>query len=302
MYLESCDWSDMTKLKTYCLIDNFDKKSKKVQINDFLIKFAKIELEKFGLLIEKEINGESIKFTLLKKENKMLSFNSTEKKPKIISQRQQFSEIKEENSFVFSTEKKSQPKEGDNSKSILDQYKDFISNHKFNEDIILYIDNREGRQNKETGLFYEKLIEFGVNCEQKALSVGDFVWVYRDPSSMTEYILDYIIERKSIDDLAHSIIDGRYDEQKYRLKNCGVQNVYYLFEGSSISNNQYINIQKSAIQTAIFHTINIHDINIFPCVFLHLTHPVLNLLKTFSISNIIDHDHSITIFIKVPCK
>jgi crossover junction endonuclease MUS81 len=43
--------------------------------------------------------------------------------------------------------------------------------------------------------------------------------------------LDFIIERKKADDLASSIIDGRYKDQKYRLKNCGMQNVFYLFEG-----------------------------------------------------------------------
>ncbi len=31
--------------------------------------------------------------------------------------------------------------------------------------------------------------------------------------------------------MASSIIDGRYKDQKYRLKNCGMQNVFYLFEG-----------------------------------------------------------------------
>jgi crossover junction endonuclease MUS81 len=43
------------------------------------------------------------------------------------------------------------------------------------------------------------------------------------------FVLDYIIERKKADDLAASIIDGRYKEQKYRLKNCGAKNILYLY-------------------------------------------------------------------------
>lgn len=46
-----------------------------------------------------------------------------------------------------------------------------------------------------------------------------------------DYVLDFICERKTADDLAASIIDGRYDEQKFRLKNCDINNVIYLIEG-----------------------------------------------------------------------
>ena len=34
-----------------------------------------------------------------------------------------------------------------------------------------------------------------------------------------EVILEYIIERKRMDDLAESIIDGRFKEQKVNIKN-----------------------------------------------------------------------------------
>jgi ERCC4-type nuclease len=44
-------------------------------------------------------------------------------------------------------------------------------------------------------------------------------------------VLDYVVERKKADDLLSSIFDGRYKEQKYRLRNSGFGNVYYLFEG-----------------------------------------------------------------------
>ena len=51
------------------------------------------------------------------------------------------------------------------------------------------------------------------------------MWVYKNK------VLNFIMERKKADDLASSIIDGRYKDQKYRLKNCGISNVYYVYEG-----------------------------------------------------------------------
>ena len=45
-------------------------------------------------------------------------------------------------------------------------------------------------------------------------------------------LLDYIIERKLVSDLLSSITDGRYEEQKTRLKLSGMQRVIYLIEGT----------------------------------------------------------------------
>ena len=51
-------------------------------------------------------------------------------------------------------------------------------------------------------------------------------------------------------------------EQKYRMKNSSFKNISYLFEGQDLSLNGLGNINKNSINTAIFHTINIHDLNI----------------------------------------
>lgn len=40
------------------------------------------------------------------------------------------------------------------------------------------------------------------------------IWVANDKDSKLEAVLDYIVERKRLDDLSKSIIDGRYNEQK----------------------------------------------------------------------------------------
>ena len=47
------------------------------------------------------------------------------------------------------------------------------------------------------------------------LNVGDFTWIARSKNSKTkDIILDFIVERKRMDDFCQSIIDGRYKEQK----------------------------------------------------------------------------------------
>lgn len=55
----------------------------------------------------------------------------------------------------------------------------------------------------------------GTLLEVRRLKVGDFVWICRN-SSNQELVLPYIIERKRLDDLAQSIKDGRFHEQKVR--------------------------------------------------------------------------------------
>ena len=42
--------------------------------------------------------------------------------------------------------------------------------------------------------------------------------------------MDFIVERKRMDDLASSICDGRFREQKHRLKQSGLGHVIYLIE------------------------------------------------------------------------
>eukprot|EP01097_Dermamoeba_algensis_P001472 TRINITY_DN1551_c0_g1_i3.p1 TRINITY_DN1551_c0_g1~~TRINITY_DN1551_c0_g1_i3.p1 ORF type:complete len:504 (+),score=142.90 TRINITY_DN1551_c0_g1_i3:47-1558(+) len=46
-----------------------------------------------------------------------------------------------------------------------------------------------------------------------------------------EYVVSYILERKEINDLSGSIIDGRYREQKFRLMRAGLETIIYLIEG-----------------------------------------------------------------------
>lgn len=50
-------------------------------------------------------------------------------------------------------------------------------------------------------------------------------------SRVEEFVLDWIVERKRVDDLAASIIDKRYEQQKYWLNASGLKNIMYIVEG-----------------------------------------------------------------------
>jgi len=121
------------------------------------------------------------------------------------------------------------------------------------------VDNREIRSRGERDFFYRKLQQLGVDAESRPLTVGDGLWIARNKSTNEEVVLDYIIERKRLDDLASSIKDGRYNEQKVRLKRSAVKNVFYLIEEVASSDVQQMAdaIQTSmamAMTTSNFHT------------------------------------------------
>ena len=46
-----------------------------------------------------------------------------------------------------------------------------------------------------------------------------------------EYVLEYLVERKRVDDLASSIRDGRFFKQKAAMRRCGCRCLLYLVEG-----------------------------------------------------------------------
>jgi ERCC4-type nuclease len=66
-----------------------------------------------------------------------------------------------------------------------------------------------------------------ITIEKENLPIGDII-IYTDEGKELA-----IIERKTLQDLAASIRDGRYNEQSYRLNNCKLHNhaIYYLIEG-----------------------------------------------------------------------
>ncbi|XP_044921041.1 crossover junction endonuclease MUS81 isoform X2 [Mustela putorius furo] len=91
----------------------------------------------------------------------------------------------------------------------------------------------------------------------RKLHVGDFVWVAqetrpRDPARPGELVLDHIVERKRLDDLCSSIIDGRFREQKFRLKRCGLGHRVYLVE--EYGSAGHLSLPESTLLQAVTNT------------------------------------------------
>jgi crossover junction endonuclease MUS81 len=84
--------------------------------------------------------------------------------------------------------------------------------------IILIVDTREvtGSKQDKDG-FLKLLTKQGIHAEKRMLPLGDMIWVARrndDETGKQDIMLDAIVERKRLDDLAMSIKDGRYADQK----------------------------------------------------------------------------------------
>uniref|UniRef100_A0AAQ4QZK8 Crossover junction endonuclease MUS81 n=1 Tax=Gasterosteus aculeatus aculeatus TaxID=481459 RepID=A0AAQ4QZK8_GASAC len=132
-------------------------------------------------------------------------------------------------------------------------------------EIILCVDFIEttGGSNHRKQELVKELQRNGVNFDVRKLNVGDFLWVAREkvapvPGQLRapparELVLDYIIERKRMDDLCGSIIDGRFREQKFRMKRCGLRRPCYLVEecGSAAS---HLSLPETTLQQAIVNT------------------------------------------------
>ncbi|PSS09951.1 Crossover junction endonuclease [Actinidia chinensis var. chinensis] len=121
-------------------------------------------------------------------------------------------------------------------------------------DIILILDDREQFANQ--GSRSRKIIEnirtqFKIQIEVRRLPVGDGIWIARDKQLGNEYVLDFIVERKNVDDLRCSIRDNRYKDQKLRLLRCGVKKLIYVVEGDPNSSEAAESIKTACFTTEI---------------------------------------------------
>ncbi|XP_055636297.1 crossover junction endonuclease MUS81 [Toxorhynchites rutilus septentrionalis] len=119
--------------------------------------------------------------------------------------------------------------------------------------VVLLVDTQEtiGKCRSALDRTLKELDQNQVEYEVRRLSVGDFLWIVRDDSGV-EYILPYIVERKRMDDFASSIKDGRFHEQKFRLKQCGLANIIYLIE--HLGNNRQVGVPASTLTQAALNT------------------------------------------------
>ncbi|KAJ2021438.1 Crossover junction endonuclease mus81 [Coemansia sp. S680] len=115
---------------------------------------------------------------------------------------------------------------------------DLVRYPKGEYDILLIVDNREVHSSADRNLIAKELEEQQVKIEIRPLTVGDYLWIARaKPTSTFKHLpdiaLDYVVERKRMDDLCASIRDGRYKEQHTRIHGTGFTNVLYIVEGDN---------------------------------------------------------------------
>ncbi|SCU83880.1 LAFA_0D06458g1_1 [Lachancea sp. 'fantastica'] len=119
-------------------------------------------------------------------------------------------------------------------------------------DIVLIIDHREVKSKQDREFFATQLQARGVSVETRQLSLSDMLWIARNKVTKRECVLNFMLERKRLDDFAMSIMDNRFVEQKNRLKKTGCKNIHYLVE-DTVSDTA--NRMADAIKTAVWITV-----------------------------------------------
>uniref|UniRef100_A0A2A4J0I2 Crossover junction endonuclease MUS81 n=1 Tax=Heliothis virescens TaxID=7102 RepID=A0A2A4J0I2_HELVI len=122
-------------------------------------------------------------------------------------------------------------------------------------DIVLLIDKNETgglkKKNDPTVAQFKKYPD--LNHEYRSLKVGDFTWIARSKDNPEhELVLPFVIERKRMDDLGASIKDGRFHEQKFRLRKCGLDNVIYMVE--NYGKNKHVGLPVQSLMQALANT------------------------------------------------
>ncbi|KAH8387370.1 hypothetical protein KR093_006651 [Drosophila rubida] len=116
--------------------------------------------------------------------------------------------------------------------------------------IVLLVDIQEtsGKNKRVLDQTRGYLQSLGVEHEVRRLTIGDFLWIACDAAG-NELVLPYIVERKRMDDLASSIRDGRFHEQKHRLRQCGLPHIIYLIE--DYGDNEQLGLPLDSLQQAL---------------------------------------------------
>ena len=114
----------------------------------------------------------------------------------------------------------------------------------------IVIDNREKSLVKLLNAYKFMYEMEHINIQIEQLAIGDII--IKDKETNQELV---VFERKHVNDLASSIVDGRYKEQSFRLDgSCTLSNhnIIYIREGSIMSlNTKFTKIKPAAIYSAI---------------------------------------------------
>ncbi|KAH7197476.1 crossover junction endonuclease MUS81 [Fusarium flagelliforme] len=126
----------------------------------------------------------------------------------------------------------------------------------------LVLDVREVRAKTDRDYMQEELAKQGAKPIMRSMELGDAQWVAKcnDPNLLSsqgaegdEVVLDWIVERKRLDDLIGSIKDGRFHEQKFRLQRSGVKKVIYIIEDIGMD-PEVVTRYAEAVRSAIAST------------------------------------------------
>jgi ERCC4-type nuclease len=106
-------------------------------------------------------------------------------------------------------------------------------------EVVLLIDSREKQdgglssRGAQKNTICKVLTDLGCVAETRTLGLGDMIFIAREKAAScpSEYVLDVIIERKTIADLESSIRDGRFLDQRLRLLHSTIPRRVYLVEG-----------------------------------------------------------------------
>lgn len=98
----------------------------------------------------------------------------------------------------------------------------------------------------------------------KRLPVGDAIWIARHKVLDTEYVLDFIVERKNVDDLVDSIRDNRYKDQKLRMQKCGLRKLIYLVEGDPNTADSVESVKTACFTTEILERFDVQRTTGYP--------------------------------------
>ncbi|EFX01817.1 DNA repair protein [Grosmannia clavigera kw1407] len=129
----------------------------------------------------------------------------------------------------------------------------------------LVLDTRERVSGQRTYM-EDELAKLGTRPSVRALSLGDALWVAkchdaqqlsRSGAEGDEVVLDWLIERKRQDDLVSSIRDGRFHEQKFRQRRCGLRNVVYVVEDGGLDADG-LHRHEEAMRSAVAATQLVH--------------------------------------------
>ena len=119
--------------------------------------------------------------------------------------------------------------------------------------IIIKVDYREKALTKKLKLLLMDYEYENVEIEVENLPLGDMTVSRKDKNGELEELL--IFERKTLNDLASSIKDGRYSEQSYRLNNVEHHNhnIIYIVEGNvQFWKNRFTNIKPETLYVTMF--------------------------------------------------